>query len=230
MAALIGVLNGTLSASLGIHPLIVTLGVGIFVSGAVLEWTKGFTGGRLPSFINQFVSIGATLGPYAMFGVKVGPFPFPAVVPVVLIGGLVIGLVLEWTVYGRQLYDALGSNPNAARLALVCPVFIWGMTYALSAIFAAIAGVLLLGSQEAPLLVWARLICSKRSRPSKLVVLYCSADVEVTTLIGAFVLIELNTVLIGLGLSQSLVQAALGVVIVILVAVYGREVAVRTRI
>jgi len=50
------------------------------------------------------------------------------------------------------------------------------------------------------------------------------------TLIGAFVLIELNTVLIGLGLSQSLVQAALGIVIVILVAIYGREASIRTRI
>lgn len=230
-AALIGVLNGILSASLGIHPLIVTLGVGTFVQGAVLEWTKGFPGGRVPAFINQFVSIGATLGPYEVFGLEIGPFPFPAVVPVVLIGGLVIVLVLEWTVYGRQLY-ALGSNPDAARLALVRPVFIWGVTYALSAIFAAIAGVLLLGFTGS---AFARVGQPYLFQTIAAVViggtsLLGGRGSYLGTLIGAFVLIELNTVLIGLGLNQSLVQAALGVVIVILVAVYGREAAVRARI
>ena len=43
------------------------------------------------------------------------------------------------------------------------------------------------------------------------------------TLAGAVVLIEINTLLIGLGLQPSLVQAALGAIIILLVSLYGRE-------
>jgi ribose transport system permease protein len=231
MAIVIGTLNGALSASLGIHPLIVTLGVGTIVQNAVLEWTKGFPGGRVPQFINEFVSIGGTLGPWDVFGVSVGPLPFPGVVPAVLIGTVVIVLLLERTVYGRQLY-AIGANPVAARLALVRPVFIWSVTYALSAVFAAISGILLLGFTGS---AFARVGQPYLFQTIAAVVIGGTSLLGgrgsfLGTLIGAFVLIELNTVLIGLGLSQSLVQAALGIVIVILVAIYGREASIRTRI
>jgi ribose transport system permease protein len=40
---------------------------------------------------------------------------------------------------------------------------------------------------------------------------------------GALVLTEINTLLIGLGFQPSAVQAALGVIIVVLVSLYGRE-------
>jgi ribose transport system permease protein len=43
------------------------------------------------------------------------------------------------------------------------------------------------------------------------------------TVIGAVVLTELNTLLIGAGLQPSLVQAALGAIIILLVSIYGRE-------
>ena len=56
-------LNGALSAGLGIHPLIVTLGIGTVVQGAVLLWTKGFPSGSAPQAVSDFVSIGGTAGP-----------------------------------------------------------------------------------------------------------------------------------------------------------------------
>ena len=42
LALAIGALNGALSSTLNVHPLIVTLGVGTAVQGAVLLWTAGF--------------------------------------------------------------------------------------------------------------------------------------------------------------------------------------------
>jgi ribose transport system permease protein len=45
----------------------------------------------------------------------------------------------------------------------------------------------------------------------------------VGTIAGAAVLIEINTLLIGLGLAPSAVEAALGIVIILLVSLYGRE-------
>src|SRR5215213_7669425 len=44
-ALLVGAFNGAVSSSLAIHPLIVTLGVGTVLQGAVLLWTKGFPAG-----------------------------------------------------------------------------------------------------------------------------------------------------------------------------------------
>ena len=43
-------------------------------------------------------------------------------------------------------------------------------------------------------------------------------------------LIEINTLLIGLGLSPAMVEAALGVLIIALVSLYGREPHVRATI
>jgi ribose transport system permease protein len=44
------------------------------------------------------------------------------------------------------------------------------------------------------------------------------------------VLTEINTLLIGLGLSPAMVEAALGILIVALVSIYGREPHVRVSI
>jgi ribose/xylose/arabinose/galactoside ABC-type transport system permease subunit len=47
---------------------------------------------------------------------------------------------------------------------------------------------------------------------------------------GVLVLTEINTLLIGLGFQPSAVQAALGLIIVLLVSLYGRERHVSTTI
>jgi len=52
----------------------------------------------------------------------------------------------------------------------------------------------------------------------------------VGTIAGALVLTEINTLLIGLGFAASTVEAALGVLIILLVSLYGREPHVRTTI
>ena len=50
------------------------------------------------------------------------------------------------------------------------------------------------------------------------------------TAAGALVLTEINTLLIGLGLSSAMVEAALGALILALVSIYGREPHVRASI
>ncbi len=106
----------------------------MIVQGLVLLWTKGFPSGSAPPAVSAFVSIGGS----------VGPLPVPWLVPCVAVLTALIALVLARTPYGRRLY-ALGSNPGAAPLALIDPVKMWAITYAASAFFAAVAGVLLLG-------------------------------------------------------------------------------------
>ncbi|MER9118320.1 ABC transporter permease [Mesorhizobium sp. M0954] len=214
LAILIGALNGLISRGLDIHPLIVTLGTGMIVQGAVLLWTGGFPSGSAPQAVSAFVSIGGS----------VGPLPVPGLVPCVLVLTLLVALVLARTPYGRRLY-ALGSNPGAAPLALIDPVRMWTVTYAASAFFAAAAGVLLLGFTGS---AYGDVGQPYLFQTIAAVVVGGAALVGgrgsyFGTVAGVLVLTEINTLLIGLGFRPSTVQAALGLVIVLLVSLYGRE-------
>jgi ribose transport system permease protein len=221
LALVIGAFNGALSSTLAIHPLIVTLGVGTAIQGAVLLWTAGFPAGSAPESVTKFVSIGG----------RAGPLPVPWLVPsfVVLIAVMSVGLAR--TPFGRRLY-AVGSNPRAAPYALISPRAIWTTTYALSALFAAAAGVLLLGftgsaygdvGQPYLFQTIAAVVIGGTT-------LVGGRGGLIGTAAGALVLIEINTLLIGLGLSPAMVEAALGMLIVTLVSLYGREPHVRATI
>lgn len=214
LALLIGAANGALSALLRIHPLIVTLGIGTVVQGLVLIWTKGFPSGSAPGFVSGFVSIGGSLG----------PLPVPGLVPALVVLAAATGVVLARTPYGRRLY-AQGGNPTAAPFALIDPVAMWIATFALSALFAATAGVLLLGftgsaygdvGQPYLFQTIAAVVIGGTS-------LIGGRGSFLGTLAGAVVLTEINTLLIGVGLQPSMVQAALGAIIIVLVSLYGRE-------
>jgi ribose transport system permease protein len=220
-AALIGAISGGLSAALSIHPLIVTLGIGTIVQAGVQIWTRGLPTGSAPEFVNEFVSLGGSIG----------PLPFPWLIP--FTAALTIGcfLVLRGTVYGRRLY-ALGSNLKAAELALVRPVFMWMVTFAVSAVFAALAGILLLGFTGSSS---ATVGTPYLFQTVAAVVIGGTALIGgrggfVGTVAGAIVLVELRTLLIGLGLSEALVQSALGILILVLVAAYGRDQHIRNLI
>ncbi|KQV01426.1 ABC transporter permease [Mesorhizobium sp. Root102] len=221
LALVIGGLNGLISRSLDIQPLIVTLGIGMVVQGLVLLWTAGFPSGSAPQAVSSFVSIGGSAG----------PLPVPWLVPSLVVLAALVVLVLERTPYGRRLY-ALGSNPGAAPLALIDPVRMWVVTYAASAFFAAVAGVLLLGFTGS---AYGDVGQPYLFQTIAAVVVGGAALVGgrgsyLGTIAGVLVLTEINTLLIGLGFQPSAVQAALGVIIVLLVSLYGRERHVSTTI
>lgn len=221
LSAGIGSINGLIAARLHVHPLIVTLGVGNAVLGAVLLWTAGFPSGSTPPSLADFVSITSTTGPV--------PVPPLVLFWVLLSGGLVFALTR--TVYGRQLY-ALGANAEAARLALVRPVRIWGATFALSGAFSGVAGILLLGftgtafgDVGAPYLFLsiAAVVIGGTS-------LLGGAGGYGGTFFGAIILTELTTILVGFGLTAAAEQGVLGFVLLVLVSLYGREPSIRSRV
>lgn len=221
LAAAIGGLNGLISSGLGLHPLIVTLGIGTIVQGSVLLWTGGFPSGSAPASVTEFVSIGGS----------VGPVPVPWLVPCFAALAAIVTVALARTPYGRRLF-ALGSNPRAAPLALINPVAMWTATFAISAVFAAVTGILLLGFTGS---AYGEVGQPYLFQTIAAVVIGGTALVGgrgsyLGTVAGALVLTEINTLLIGLGLQPSLVQAVLGIVIVVLVSFYGRDAHVRTTI
>ena len=134
IAAAIGALNGILSRALRTHPLLVTLGVSFVVQGCVLVYTEGETTGTVPDALMAAVSPAGTFG----------PIPLPLIVLVWLVLGLAVVVFEQRSIYGRYLF-LTGANERAAMLALVPVLPVWIVAFALSSLFAAVAGILLAG-------------------------------------------------------------------------------------
>lgn len=221
LTASIGALNGFLSRRFRVHPLIVTLGVGTTALAAVNWWTNGFPSGSAPDWVNKFVSIGQSTG----------PIPVPPIVLLWLGITIAIALVERSTAFGRRLF-AMGANPRAAELALIRPLRMWVITFALSGAFAGLTGLLFLGftgkaqgNVGDPLLFQtiAAVVIGGTS-------LIGGMGGYGRTALGAIVLILLSTLLLAQGVESSLIQAALGLLIILLVSLYGREVRIRDTI
>lgn len=221
ITASIGALNGFLSRRFRVHPLIITLGVGTAALAAVLFWTAGFPSGSTPKWITGTISMAATTG----------PIPFPPIVVLWAVIAVVVVLVERSTTYGRRVF-ALGSNPRAAELALVRPLRMWVATFAVSGAFAGLTGILYLGftgkasgTVGEPLLFQtiAAVVIGGTS-------LVGGMGGYARTVIGAIVLILLGTLLLAQGVQSTLIQAATGVLIIVLVSVYGREAKLRDTI
>lgn len=129
LGIIIGVANGLLITKRNIPPFVTTLGMLIFVEGARFAWTQGIISGRPAPFIREFAAI-------------YGWFPVPVVILVVLL--IIASIILYKTPFGRQLY-ATGGNRLAAKFSGVDVDRVTILTYVISGLFAAIAGLVLSG-------------------------------------------------------------------------------------
>lgn len=213
-AVAIGVANGIISSAFGLHPLVVTLGMGSLITGAVLVATDGNTGGSVPGFITDAVSpVGSTFG-----------IPVPAALLVWVVVAAAILLTERRTVLGRHLY-AVGSNETASRLALVRPTLVRTVVYSVSAIFAAAAGILLAGfSGGASMDIGNPYLFSTITA---VVVggtsLLGGAGTYARTIAGVLLTTMFTTLLVGLKVGANMQQVMLGVAILVLITVYGRD-------
>ena len=214
IAAVIGFLNGFAARYLRLNPLVVTLAMGSIVLGAIWAGTHGEVAGSVPNWLVQTVSV---IG-------RTGPIPLPGVVVlwIVVIAGVL--LLERRSVLGRWIFAA-GANPRAAELAGVPMLGVWITVYVLSAVLAALTGILLAGfsgaadpSVGAPYLFTTVAAVVVGGTP-----LTGGRGGYGRTVAGCFVVTELSTLLVGLGLDQAGQQMCLGFLIVALVAIYGRE-------
>ena len=133
VAALAGLVNGIGIGIFRVHPLIMTLGMGLVVLGFSNVWQLQNiqTGAGVPAELR-------TLG--TGLTANVIPNNLAVFVPVAIL----ILLLLRRTGYGRMLY-AIGDNPVAARLSGVRSWQVLVVLYVISAVLAAIAGLLQMG-------------------------------------------------------------------------------------
>jgi ribose/xylose/arabinose/galactoside ABC-type transport system permease subunit len=130
MGTAVGFGNGLLVAKRKVQPFVSTLFVGLLVTGLRLLVTKATPSGGLPSFIRFIGSDSA------------GPIPNA----LIIFGctAFVVHFLLAKTTFGRAIY-AVGGNPAVAHLSGIKVDRITILSYMLSGLLAAIAGLVLVG-------------------------------------------------------------------------------------
>lgn len=130
--ALMGLINGTLIARLGIPPFIATLGMLNVARGLALILAE-----LKPIYFNDTPEFNETAMGSLIPGVDV-----PNIILIFVGCAIIAAFILGRTILGRYLY-AIGSNEEAARLSGVRTVRWKASAYVLSGLFAGIAGVVI---------------------------------------------------------------------------------------
>jgi ribose transport system permease protein len=130
IAVLVGTANGVGVAILGVSPIVMTLATNVVISGVVpLEFQLG-AGVVAPHGITN-LAFGSLLG-------------LPAPLFILLGATAAMTVVLAVTPFGRRVY-AVGANATASRLSGVNTRAVTIFTYVISALGAALGGLVLLG-------------------------------------------------------------------------------------
>lgn len=217
----VGAVNGLISRYLRVNSLIVTLATATIIYGAIWAQTKGDNRGSVPDGLTDFVSvIGWT-----------GPIPLPGSVILWAVLALVFVILERRTILGRWAY-ASGANPGAAELARIPSLLLWAVVFAISGGLSAVAGILLAGFSSAanPQVGDAYLFTTLSAVVIGGTPIIGGRGSYARTVAGCFIITELTMLLIGLGLDEAAQQVSLGILIIVLVAIYGREAHVRMQI
>jgi ribose transport system permease protein len=211
-AALAGLITGIGVGVFRVHPLIMTLGIGLVVLGLANVWQL------------QMVQTGAgvadelrTLGSDRLAGIL--PYSLVVFVPLAAL----ILVALRRTGYGRLLY-AIGDNPVAARLSGARAWQVLVVLYIVSALLAAVGGLLISGLTN---------VASVTLADSYVLPSVAAAVIGGTsilggrggyggTIVGALILTVLSSLLTALGYPEAVRQVLYGAIIVVVAVAYTR--------
>jgi ribose transport system permease protein len=207
----IGLVNGAGVAYLRIPPLVMTLGMVAVVQGIIRVYSGGQPEGRAPA------SLAGLVNARTVFGVRGSVWVW------LLVAILVIWL-LRGTTFGRRVY-ALGANRETAYLSAIDVQRNLVVVYITSSVFAALGGVMLLGfsgSASISLADGYQLI-SIAAVVIGGTTLAGGVGGYLGTVIGAVVLQALTSLLVALNIAAAGRQVVNGVILIVLLSVYGRQ-------
>ena len=212
IADVAGLLTGIGVGVFRVHPLIMTLGMGLVVFGFANAWQLVMvqTGGGTPAELRW-------IGSGSLFGIV--PHSLLVFVPLAAL----ILFSLRRTGYGRLLY-AVGDNPIAARLSGARSLQVLMALYAISAVMASIAGFLLSGLTN---------VASVTLADSYVLPSVAAAVIGGTSImggrggyggaiVGALILAVITSLLSSLGYPEAVRQILFGSIIVGVAAAYTR--------
>lgn len=210
---LIGVVNGIGVGIFRVQPLIMTLGVGGVVGGALTVYVQKFSAGApvVPDFVSK---IGA------------GRFFTYLPISVVLIWvplSLLLVFGLKYSGLGRSIV-AVGDNPIACRLSGVRVWQVLLVTYSISGILAAVAGVILAGNNGAvdQQLATSYLLTSVAAAVIGGTSIFGGSGGYAGTILGAIILTVLDSLLAVMDASQAVRYILYGAIILLLTWGYTR--------
>jgi ribose transport system permease protein len=219
VAAAGGALNGVISYRFRIEPLVVTLGVGALLTGVLTGWVSGAVTGSPPSWTDSAVSVTA-----GTFGI-----PVPPVVSAWVVLAVIAGIVLARTRAGRSLY-LNGTNPVAARRALVRTGWTWTAGFIVSAVLATFAGMLLAGDGGGNLSAGDPYLFQALTAVIVGGTMFGGRGDYWRTVLGALILTVVSYLLEAHNYSAGVQEMVYGVLIMLVVAIYGRERKIRDRV
>lgn len=129
----VGATSGFLISVLQVPPVVITLGMNVFLAGAIAGIIQGNAAGKY----------GAT-PPLVREIVRARTLEIPNLLWIALILVIVLGVLMDRTAFGRRLY-AMGTNPTVALLSGVRPRRVTVVAYGISALMSTIAGILIAG-------------------------------------------------------------------------------------
>lgn len=207
----IGLLNGLGVAFLKIPPLVMTLGMAGVVQGLILAITQGQMIGDTAPIMGRYISAPLVAG-------------IPGVVFIWLVLAGLIWLLLERSAYGKQLFG-IGVNRVTARLSGVRVPLVVLVTYSLSGLLAAFGGFMLLGFTQTVFMN----LGGPYLFPSVAAVVVGGTALSGGkgsywgTMAGALVLTLITSLLTAMQLPEAFRQITLGVILLVLISVYGRQ-------
>jgi ribose transport system permease protein len=206
----IGLVNGVGVAVFRVNPLIMTLGVSTITLGLLTIYSQK----RFISLVPSFVS---TLGSQRFLTYV--PYSLLVWAP----AAAIIILGLRYSGIGRMIY-AIGDNPEACRLAGVRVWQVQIFVYATCGMLSALAGVLLVGFNDAADLG----IGAPFLLPSVAAVVIGGTSIfgglggYSGTILGALILTVLDSLLVILNATQAARQIIYGLIVLALAAIYAR--------
>jgi len=211
-AAIVGLVTGIGVGVFRVHPLIMTLGMSLVVLGLANVWqlqNVKTNSGVSP----QLRSLGS--------GLFLDVVPYSLIVFVPLAVLILVGL--RRTGYGRLLY-AIGDNPIAARLSGARGWQVLIVLYVISAVLAAIAGLLYSGLTN----VASVALVDSAVLPSVAAAVIGGTSIMggrggyVGTIVGALILTVVESLLSSIGYPEAVRQVLFGAIIVAVAAAYTR--------
>jgi ribose transport system permease protein len=208
----VGLINGVGVAVLRVQPLVMTLGTGLMTQGAIIVYSQKILATR--SVVPDFIHV---LGSGRLWEiVPINLFVWAPIAAIVIAG-------LRWSGFGRLVY-AVGDNFEACQLSGVRVWRVLLVDYALCGLFAAIAGMLLVGNTNSADLGLAETYLL----PSIAAVIIGGTSIfggrggYEGSIIGALILTVLNGVLTLIDSPEPVKQILYGAIILGLATVYTR--------
>lgn len=210
-AGLVGLVNGFGVGVLRVHPLIMTLGMGLVVTGLLNAYQRTVltSGSAVP---DEFAWLGS--------GVSLG-LPNSLLLFVPLAAAIILGL--RGTGYGRLLY-ALGDNETAARLSGVRVWQVLVALYTLSGLLAGTAGLMYAGLIKTVSLdlVGPFLLPSVAAAVIGGTSIFGGRGGYSGSIVGAVILTVLTSLLTVLKLPEASRQIIFGAIVLVVAAAYTR--------